>query len=116
MTDPRLSVSGRRYFKDTIYLAIWTLVIPLLVSSFVYTKEKHDISFYDVAVWTFIVGTLFFHFLCFIRKDDASPQLPRIIDYIYVCSAVIGLSGNRSRGRSHGESNHLFRFGSAVQA
>jgi hypothetical protein len=93
MTNPRLSVSGRRYFKDIIYLTILTVVIPLLVSSFVYTKEKHEISFYDVAAWTFVGGLVFFHILCYLRKEDASPQLPRIIDYIYVCSAVIGLSG-----------------------
>jgi hypothetical protein len=93
MTNPRLSVSGRRYFKDIIYLAILTVVIPLLVSSYLYAMKKPDKSFYDLAAWTFVVGLVFFHILCFLRKDNASPQLPRIIDYIYVCSAVIGLSG-----------------------
>lgn len=70
-----------------------TAIIPVVVASYVYRKEGHDISLYDIGLWTFVVGTVFFHFLCYIRKDSASPQLPRLIDYIYVCSAVIGLSG-----------------------
>ena len=89
----RSTLSARRYIRDIVYLVIMTAIIPVVVASYVYRKEGHDISLYDIGLWTFVVGTVFFHFLCYIRKDSASPQLPRLIDYIYVCSAVIGLSG-----------------------
>jgi hypothetical protein len=60
MTNPRLSVSGRRYFKDIIYLAILTVVIPLLVSSYLYAMKKPDKSFYDLAAWTLLWGSCSF--------------------------------------------------------
>ncbi|MFL9963403.1 hypothetical protein PQR02_20475 [Paraburkholderia sediminicola] len=46
---------------------------------------------YHVGIWILGVGLVFFHVLCYVRRNQWSPQLPKIIDYQYVATGAIGL-------------------------
>ncbi|SAK51492.1 hypothetical protein AWB80_01651 [Caballeronia pedi] len=86
----------KRVLGDAIFLLLCMLVIVpvlgLIVALWYHRQHRESVSVvYAIVISTFIVGLVVFHWCCYARREDASPHLPKLMDYLYVSTAVVGL-------------------------
>lgn len=92
------SPMSKRVLRDALVLLVCTLIVVpflgILVSLAYHRHDREAVTLlYFAVVSTLIVGLIVFHWCCYARRADASPHLPKLMDYLYVSTAVFGLAG-----------------------